>query len=261
LQGATISNLAFDFRGLRSGLDLLDGATYADFEWRYDGQEHHSEFSGQLSAENLADVLVANGFAANLESESAEFNANVDWPGSPAFFAASALTGALAFEIENGRFLQDSGGPGALKFISILNFDALMRRLRFSDDLLRSGLAYDDIDGTVTIQNGLVEIQDRLTISGPSSLYQVSGLIDLAEETIDGEMSVTLPVSNNIPWLGLLTANIPLAVGAFIFDRIFGDQVDDLTSAVYTLKGPWEGLEPSFKQAFGSAEASGAGTQ
>ena len=71
-----------------------------------------------------------------------------------------------------------------------------------------------------------------------------------------GEMFVTLPFSDNIPWLGLLTANLPLAVGAYLFDQIFGNQVDSLTSAVYTLNGPWEDLEPEFKQAFGSPNSS-----
>ena len=129
-----------------------------------------------------------------------------------------------------------------------------MRRLRFSDDLLRSGLAYDEITGAISMENGLVKIEDRLVISGPSSLYQITGEIDLKNETIMGELYLTLPVSDNIPWIGLLTANLPLAVGAYLFDRIFGDQVDSLTSAVYTLEGPWEDLQPEFKQAFGSPD-------
>ena len=155
---------------------------------------------------------------------------------------------------ENGRFLQDSAGSGALKLVSIINFSAIMRRLRFSDDLLRRGLAFDEITGNMEMEDGLLHLRDRLVISGPSSLYQITGDVNLAEETIQGEMFVTLPVSDNIPWLGLLTANIPLAVGAYLFDQIFGEQVDSLTSAVYTLEGPWDGLQPEFKQAFGSPE-------
>jgi uncharacterized protein YhdP len=116
-------------------------------------------------------------------------------------------------------------------------------------------LAYEEISAVVNLENGLVNIEDRLVISGPSSLYQITGEIDLANETILGEMFVTLPVSDNIPWLGLLTANLPLAVGAYLFDQIFGDQINSLTSAVYTLDGPWEGLEPEFKQAFGSPDS------
>jgi uncharacterized protein YhdP len=122
--------------------------------------------------------------------------------------------------------------------------------------LLRSGLAFDEITGQFDLSDGLLQITDRLVISGPSSLYQIAGEVDLAEETVQGEMTVTLPVSNNLPWIGLLSANIPLAVGAYLFDQIFGSQVDSLSSAIYTLSGPLEGLEPQFKQAFGAPSAS-----
>jgi uncharacterized protein (TIGR02099 family) len=260
--GADLTDLAFDFRGLRLELPQDGPDSEADgsgliphFVWTYDGLNHRSELAGLIQASNMADVLRANGLAAVFESSQASFATDIEWPGSPAFFAASALSGTISMNIENGRFLQNAGGNGALKLISIINFDAIMRRLRFSDDLLRRGLAYDEITADFTLNNGQVTIEDRLVISGPSSLYQITGDLDLAQETINGELYVTLPVSRNIPWIGVLTANIPLAVGAYLFDRIFGDQVNSLTSAVYSLDGSWEGLEPEFKQAFGSPEA------
>ena len=256
--GAEFDDLIFDFRGLRLGMDSIDDDIEdlpAHFAWTYDGDEHRSSLTGVLTADDLGEVLLANGFAASLVSDSATFVSDVSWPGSPAFFSGDDLSGRLEMRIENGRFLQDSGGGGALKLVSIINFSAIMRRLRFSDDLLRRGLAFDEITGQMTLQDGVVAIDDRLVISGPSSLYQITGGLNLEDETIAGEMYVTLPVSDNIPWLGLLTANLPLAVGAYLFDQIFGDQVDSLTSAVYTLEGPWEGLQPEFKQAFGSPES------
>ena len=259
--GAELTDLAFDFRGLRLELpdaEADDGPVSGlipRFSWIFDGVNHRSELAGLIRANNMADVLRANGLAAVFESQQASFATDIQWPGSPAFFSASALSGEIQMAIENGRFLQNAGGNGALKLISIINFDAIMRRLRFSDDLLRRGLAYDEITADFTLSNGQVNIKDRLVISGPSSLYQITGDLDLAQETIDGELYVTLPVSRNIPWIGVLTANIPLAVGAYLFDRIFGDQVNSLTSAVYTLEGPWEDLEPEFKQAFGSPAA------
>jgi len=269
-QGAEIDDLTFDFRGLRLGLDTMsaeqaqsapidqevgEALLVPHFSWHFDGTTHVSALTGVLTADNMADVLTANGYAASLESSSAEFEADLSWPGSPAFFTAANLSGDIAINIEDGRFLQRAGAAGALKLISILNFDAIMRRLRFSDDLLRSGLAYDEITGQMSMVDGQVHIEDRLVISGPSSLYQITGDLNLKDESIVGEMYLTLPVSNNIPWIGVLTANIPLAVGAYLFDRIFGDQVNSLTSAVYTLEGPWEDLEPQFKQAFGSPDS------
>ena len=164
----------------------------------------------------------------------------------------------IDMRVDDGRFLRDSDTGGALRLVSFINLTAVFQRLRFSDDLLRSGLAFDEITGNLDLDDGLLTIEDRLVISGPSSLYQITGEVDLGDESINGEMFVTLPVSNNLPWIGLLTANIPLAVGAYLFDRIFGDQVDSLSSAVYNLSGPIEGLEPEFKQAFGSPDTAPA---
>ena len=265
-QGASFDDLVFDFRGLRLGKDgpYVDGSEvdeYAarfapSFTWNYDGVEHSSSLTGIIYADDMADVLKMNGYAASIESEDAIFFTDVTWPGSPAYFAGSRLSGEIDLDIDNGRFQQGSGGQGALRLISILNFDAIMRRARLSDDLVRTGFAYDEIEAELTLRDGQVQIEDRLVISGPSSLYQITGELNLKDETIAGEMYVTLPFSDNIPWLGLLTANLPLAVGAYLFDQIFGSQVDSLTSAVYTLNGPWEDLEPEFKQAFGSPNSS-----
>lgn len=256
--GAEFYDLNFDFRGLRLGRDEADERIEAldpHFQWRYDGENHISELVGILVADDIGAVLEANGYAPSLESNKATFVTEVSWPGSPAFFSGDNLSGRIDLLVDEGRFLRNSGGQGALRLVSFINLTAIFQRLRFSDDLLRRGLAYDEITGQFALDEGLMHIEDRLVISGPSSLYQITGDVDLAEESIEGEMFVTLPVSNNLPWIGLLTANIPLAVGAYLFDQIFGDQVDSLSSAVYTLSGSFEDLEPEFKQAFGSPES------
>ncbi len=257
--GAEFTDLSFDFRGLRTAPapeanEAEDPAQTPGprLRWRYDGKDHATELSAGLIADDIAAVLLDSGFAASLESESARFATDLQWPGSPAFLRAPGLSGSIEMRLENGRFLETTAGGGTLKLISIINFDAIMRRLRLSDDLLRRGLAFDEITGRLNMENGLAQIENELVISGPSSLYRITGAVNLRDETIAGEMYVILPVSDNIPWIGLITGNLPLAVGAYLLDRIFGDQVDSLTSAVYTLEGPWEGLEPEFKQAFGT---------
>ncbi len=261
---AEFYDLNFDFRGLRLGRDEPGEAIEpldSHFRWNFDGESHSSELVGVLIADDIGDVLSANGYAPSLQSNRATFVAEVSWPGSPAFFSSEHLSGRIDLLVEEGRFNRNSGGQGALRLVSFINLTAIFQRLRFSDDLLRRGLAYDEISGKFTLDDGLMHIEDRLVITGPSSLYQITGDLNLATENIEGEMFVTLPVSNNLPWIGLLTANIPLAVGAYLFDQIFGDQVDSLSSAVYTLSGPLAGLEPSFKQAFGSPGSPETGQQ
>lgn len=259
--GAVFTDLLIDTRGVRAGKQGEEGR----FLWTYDGNAHHSYFSSVLEAGNLATVLSNFGYAPSLESSSAEFHVSVDWAGSPAFFEVESLSGDVDLKVFEGRFLQSSAGAanGALKLISIINFDALVRRLRFSDDLLRRGLSYEQINGSLKINDGIVDIVDRLQIIGPASLFQVSGQLDLAQQTIDGSLYITLPLSDNIPWMSGIAVlnnliNWQVAVGVFLFDQIFGDQVDSLTSAQYTLKGRWEGLEPRLNQVFGTPGAPSA---
>lgn len=253
--GAEFTDLIVNARGLQAGREGEE----ARFLWSFDGVDHHSYLNTVLQAGDIAGVLSAFGYAPSLESTSAEFHANLDWPGSPAFFAVTGLSGDMDMKIRDGRFQQGGAGAAnsALKLISIINFDALVRRLRFSDDLFSSGLSYDEINGFMTLNNGIVQIQDRLQIIGPASLFQVSGQLDLVRQTIDGSLYITLPVSDNIPWMSGIAVlnnliNWQVAVGVFLFDQIFGDQVDSLTSAQYTLQGPWEGLEPRLNQVFGT---------
>jgi len=253
--GVTLSGLQIRARGLQVGRPGEEGRLV----WTYDGEKHHSYLDAVLETGNIAEVLSAFGYAPSLESASAVFQSSLNWPGSPAFFAARNLSGDLALDVTEGRFQQSGTGAGnsALKLISIINFDALVRRLRFSDDLVRRGLAYEHIYGAVALEQGVVHIVDRLQIIGPASLFQVTGKIDLAEQTIDGSLYITLPVSDNIPWLSGIAVlnnliNWQLAVGVFLFDQVFGEQVDSLTSAQYALKGPWEGLVPELVQVFGT---------
>ena len=253
--GAEFTDLIVNARGLQAGREGEE----ARFLWNFDGVNHHSYLNTVLQAGDIAGVLSAFGYAPSLESTTAEFHANLDWPGSPAFFAVDGLSGDMDMKIEDGRFQQGGAGAAnsALKLISIINFDALVRRLRFSDDLFSSGLSYEEINGFMTLNKGIVNIQDRLQIIGPASLFQVSGQLDLVRQTIDGSLFITLPVSDNIPWMSGIAVlnnliNWQVAVGVFLFDQIFGDQVDSLTSAQYTLQGPWEGLEPRLNQVFGT---------
>ena len=259
--GAEFTDLIVTARGLRVGKEGEE----ARFVWSYDDGRHYSHLNAIMEADNIADVLSGFGYAPSLESSSARFQTDLNWPGSPAFFSTEGLSGNLDLRIDEGRFLQVGGGAAnsALKLISIINFDALVRRLRFSDDLLRRGLSYEQIYGSMRLERGIVQINDRLQIIGPASLFQVAGSLNLPEQTIDGSLYITLPVSDNIPWMSGIAVlnnliNWQVAVGVFLFDQIFGDQVDSLTSAEYTLQGPWEGLEPKLKQVFGAPQNSGS---
>ena len=59
----------------------------------------------------------------------------------------------------------------------------------------------------------------------------------LLAETLDGELVVTLPLVENIPWVAALAGGLPVAAGTYLFSKVFEDQVNQLSSGVYSVSG------------------------
>ena len=76
-------------------------------------------------------------------------------------------------------------------------------------------------------------------IEGPATHFTLNGSVDLARRELDQRLSVTVPVSNNLP-LAAVLAGAPMVGGAlFIADKLFGDAIDRVTRIHYRVQGPW----------------------
>ena len=73
--------------------------------------------------------------------------------------------------------------------------------------------------------------------------------------TLDGELVVTLPVANNLPWVAALTAGLPVAAGVFVLSKLFENQVNRLTSLVYRTSGSWDNPQVTFDRVFDDSAA------
>jgi uncharacterized protein YhdP len=67
---------------------------------------------------------------------------------------------------------------------------------------------------------------------------------------VEGELVVTLPVANNLPWVAALTAGLPVAAGVFLLSKVFESQVNRLTSLVYAVGGSWDDPLVKFDRVF-----------
>ena len=226
----------------------LGGEEGANLDWRYDNGMHTTSFNGVFSAGDLAQVLPGWGYDANVESDSAAFVSNLQWTGSPAAFGLEKVVGTVQVDIRNGRFVDiDSGGS---RLFGAFSFDSLVRRLQLDfSDLYRRGLAYDAIRGGLQFDRGIVTTQGAFRIEGPSSRITIDGEINLHSQTIDADMLVNVPLGQNLSVLAGILGAWPIAVSTYIAGKIFQDQVDDFTTVLYRLEGPWEdpssGFEPT----------------
>lgn len=266
---SNLGSFSFEFVPQAGGADIRDfrmqeenslirggeEGTGAGITWRYDGGAHRSTFTGTLAAGDLSRVMPKWGHDANIVSRNATFNGQLSWPGSPLAFSLRRTSGTIDMAINNGRFVDiDSGST---RLLGAFNFDALVRRLELDfSDLYQRGFSYDTIRGELEIDDGLVETRTPLIIDGPSSRLSINGEIDLKDETIAADMQVRIPLGENISLLAGLLGAWPIAVSTYLASKIFSDQVEEFTTVVYRLEGPWNapdaGFEPPEEAAAGA---------
>jgi len=243
---ATISNLTMTTPDAR--IRDNSGEAGANIDWRFNDGMHTASFTGIFSAGDLARVLPAWGYDANVESSNAAFVSNLQWSGSPAAFSLKKAIGNVDMAINRGRFVDVDSGTSRL--FGAFSFDSLVRRLQLDfSDLYEKGLAYDTIRGSLDFNEGIVATKGDLVIEAPSSLITINGRINLINETIDADMLVNVPLGQNLSVLAGILGAWPIAVSTYIASRIFKDQMDEFTTVLYRLEGPWEnptsGFEPS----------------
>ncbi|MCQ4259378.1 YhdP family protein [Stutzerimonas stutzeri] len=236
--GVLFSDLNFDLKGLKLG-----GAG----GW----EQSRTWYRGRLQGQDLADVLLAWGFAPSTTSEDFRLDVDGSWPGSPAFFGLNRLSGTLDARLRKGQLREVDGGAQALRIFGLLNFDSIGRRLRLDfSDLFSKGLSYDRIKAQLRATNGVFLTSEPLTVAGPSSNLELDGKLDLVNDRIDAKLLVTLPVSNNLPLAALIVGAPAIGGALFVVDKLLGDRVARFATVQYNVEGPWQAPKITFDKPF-----------
>lgn len=241
VDGALLNDVALNLRGgLRLDGNLFWGETVS-----------RSRFTGRIEADDIGQVLQTWDYAPTLTSETFEADVDLDWPGSPAYFAFKRSTGLLALGARDGMLKSGEGSADALRVFGLLNFNALTRRLRLDfSDIFGRGTAYDTLAADLSLTNGIMRTREPLIMEGPSAKMQLDGHIDLPLNHIDMGMLVTLPLTNNLP-LAAIIAGAPHIGGVlFLADKILGDRVARFASVKYRISGDWQQPSVEFDRAF-----------
>lgn len=236
--GVEFRDIALDLKGLKiTGNGGWDGAQ----TW----------YKGRLEGRNLADVLLAWGFAPSVTSDSFRLDVDGQWPGSPAWFAMARYSGSMQPRLRKGQFVEVDGSAQALRVFGVLNFNSIGRRLRLDfSDLFSKGLSYDRLDGRLLAKEGVFNTREPITVSGPSTNLELDGTLDMARDQIDAKLLVTLPISNNLPLAALIVGAPAIGGALFVVDKLLGDRVARFASVQYDVKGPWQSPKISFDKPF-----------
>jgi len=178
--------------------------------------DNRTRFAGELTAEDMGDVLEAWGYARSLESESMLTVADVSWPGSPLNFELLQLRGTINAGVRSGRFLDVSSGNNALRIFSLLNFTAIAKRMSLNfKDVFGRGISFDKLEAATRLDSGML-------------------------------------VFTQLPWLGayLAIANPVVGLGVLVGERILRKPIRGLSSAKYSITGPADDPELELVRVF-----------
>ncbi len=241
-RGVAAQDIELDFKGLHvDGTGGWEGETGATTSW----------YKGRLDGKNLGDVLKAWGFAPTVTSRDFRLDVDGRWPGSPAWVGLKRFSGSMDAALRSGQFVEVEGGAQALRVFGLLNFNSIGRRLRLDfSDLFEKGLAYDRVKGLLVASSGVYVTREPITVTGPSSNFELDGTLDLVRDRVAANLQVTLPVTNNLP-LAALIVGAPAVGGAlFLVDRLIGDRVSRFASVHYRVEGPVKEPKISFVKPF-----------
>lgn len=112
--------------------------------------------------------------------------------------------------------------------------------------MYKSGLAFDSITGAVRFNEGLLTISDAFKLQSPSSRMELTGQVNLIEQTLDTRLVATLPMSGNLTVIAALAAGLPAAAGVFVISKLFEEQMNKVTSVRYSIVGDWDNPTTKF---------------
>ena len=248
-----VHDIQVDYAGMSFISDSDNGLLWA----KSDSGEYASSLS--LIGKSRSVEQFIRRFSNNLKAKSpikskyTDVEIDLNWEGGPDAFSLYASEGTIDFKFKDGQFLKTSdSAEGLLKLIGIINFDTLVRRMKLNfSDLYKEGLSFDSVGGSLDIRDGMARFYDTpIIVKAPSSQFSLAGEVNLIASTIDAELIATLPVASNLPWLAVLTGGLPVAAGVYIASKVFEDELDRISSAVYIIEGPLADPNARFDRLF-----------
>lgn len=222
--------------------------------WGVASGEEMTLLQGVLEGGGLEDLEALLGSQAPLTNERSVIDLDIAWPGRPDQFAASRLNGEFSLRLDDGMILKNNDTAQLFRLFNLLNTDTLQRRLSFDfSDLYEAGVAFDAISGKATLEHGVLRWNPDLQLAGPSGALRLSGLTNLADETLNMRLVVILPLTQNLPLAAILMGASPPVGGAlFVLDKLLGEPLSKLTSATYSVGGSWDDPEVRLRNIFDS---------
>jgi uncharacterized protein (TIGR02099 family) len=218
-------------------LSTPEGTISGEGQWNNWVRSPNTYLNLTWDIKDLGKTLKRFGYPDTIKDGEGELTGTLHWPGSPRQFDTTRLNGELQFEVRKGQVLQAQPGVGRL--LGLLSLQSLPRRLTLDfRDLFSNGFAFDKINATVKINQGVMR-SDNFAMSGPAADVKIKGETNLKKETQHLFVKVMPRISDSISLAALAGGPLVGAV-AFLAQKILKDPLNKIASSEYEIIGTWD---------------------
>jgi uncharacterized protein YhdP len=187
--------------------------------------------------------LARMGYPDQINRGTARLKGDLSWRGSPGFFNLATLSGHFQLEAHGGQFLKVQ--PGIGKLLGLVSLQSLPRRLTLDfRDLFSEGFAFDNIAGSMHLNNGVLATND-FVMQGPAALVNMVGVTDLAKETQNLRLKVVPVVGESVAVASAFLGGPVVGVTALLLQKLLKDPVGQMISYEYQVTGSWDNPQVS----------------
>ncbi len=185
-----------------------------------------------LEVSDIGKYLERLGYPKTVQGGRATLRGRLSWAGSPQSIDFATLSGDLQLEAREGQFLRAE--PGAARLIGILSAPLA---LDFRE-MVRRGFAFDRVSCGLGITNGNMTTKD-FRMSGPSAKVEMSGQVDLVNETQDLKARVEPSIGESSSLVVAVVINPVWGLGALLLQKILKNPLGQALSFDYHVTGTW----------------------
>jgi uncharacterized protein YhdP len=216
-----------------------DAELNATGKWSAIKDLSQTQLNYSLDISNAGKLLDRLGFVDFLRSGKGKLEGDLRWTGLPFELDLPSLSGKLELKLNAGQFLKVDGGVA--KLIGVLNMQSLPRRL-FIDfrDVFAEGFAFDTVNGTATIVDG-VATTDNFKMSSVSATVLAEGSANIVKETQD--LHVARIANLNFGAASVvygLIANPAIGLSTFLAQLLFKDPLKRAATEELKITGTWQ---------------------
>ena len=128
-----------------------------------------------------------------------------------------------------------------LRLFGILNIETITRRLQLDFlDLVQPGVAFDSVDAEATLSGGILTFNPELSMRGPSSSFRLTGVADLATQSLNQTLEVDIPLTNNLPLASVLLGAPQIGGAIYLVEKAFGRKIIKVGKTDYRIEGSFD---------------------